>query len=223
MPSDPAPGPRDDDSAAPTSLVIGLSGGVASGKSAVARLLAGPGGVVIDADALAHAALASEEVRKLVADHFGAEVLDPDGAVNRAALGRKVFDSAADRELLEGWIHPRVRVSMARRLKESRARNVPRIVLDVPLLFENDDQHHLTRECDVLVFVDANARAREERVIRDRGWQPGELARREACQMQLDEKKKRSDHVIQNDGELEDLEAAVQRLNQVLDGRGAKP
>ena len=215
-PPEPTPDPA-------PSLVIGLSGGIASGKSAVARLLAGEHGVVIDADRLAHEALASEEVRALVRERFGAQVFDAEGAVDRAALAREVFSHPDQRAVLEGWIHPRVRVSMTRRLEESRARNVPRIVLDVPLLFENDDQHQLTRECDVLVFVDASKETRAARVAENRGWERDELSRREACQASLDEKRKRSDHVIQNDGDLEQLEAAVRRLDQVLESRGRTP
>ena len=213
---EPAPHPS-------PSLVIGLSGGIASGKSAAARLLAGPEGVVIDADRLAHEALASGEVRALVLEHFGPGVFNAESELDRAALARVVFEDPAQRALLEGWIHPRVRVIMEQRLAESRAQGVPRIVLDVPLLFENDDQHQLLRQCDVLVFVDADTATRTERVERTRGWQRDELSRRESCQLPLDEKRERSDHVLANDGDLEHLEAAVARLNESLGGRGPKP
>lgn len=213
-----------DSASAPShSLVIGISGGIASGKSAAARLLAGPDGVVIDADQLAREALASPEVLARVREHFGPGVFDAAGEVDRAALAGRVFEDPAGRSLLEGWIHPRVRVIMARRLEESRARQVPRIVLDVPLLFENDDQHQLTRECDVLVFVDSNLETRSERARGARGWQPDELSRREACQLPLDEKRERSDHVLANNGDLEQLEAAVRALNETLTGRAQRP
>lgn len=198
-------------------LVIGVSGGIASGKSAVARLLAGPAGVVLDADRLAHEALASDEVQERARARFGDRVFDASGALDRDALARVVFDDPEHRSALEGWIHPRVRVSMMGRLSESRAQGVPRIVLDVPLLFENDDDHHLLDECDVLVFVAADERIREERAHRNRGWPRGELGRREACQAPLAQKRARSDHVIENDGDLDQLTAAVQRLSVDLE------
>jgi len=204
-------------------LVIGLSGGIGSGKSAVARLLAGPDGEVIDADRLAREALGSERVRGLVRERFGGGVFDATGAIDRDALARVVFTDPEQRRALEGWIHPQVRVTMARRLSEGRARGVPRIVLDVPLLFENDTEHHLVGECDRLVFVDADAGIREQRVLRDRGWAPGELARRESCQAPLDQKRARSDHVIRNDADLDQLASAVRRLSEELEARRPTP
>ena len=108
---------------------------------------------------------------------------------------------------------------MLQRLSEHRAQGVPRIVLDVPLLFENDDDHHLLDECDALVFVDADERVREERALSNRGWPRGELARREACQAPLAQKRARSDHVIRNDGDLDQLAAAVRRLDDELEAR----
>ena len=75
----------------------------------------------------------------------------------------------------------------------------PRVVLDVPLLLENDAQHGLAQLCDVLVFVDAPAEERERRAQRERGWPRGEVARREAAQLALSEKKKRAHHVLHND------------------------
>jgi dephospho-CoA kinase len=192
--------------------VLGVLGGIASGKSRVAALLAGPDGVVIDADRLAHEALALPEVRQQVVARVGAQVLDPSGAVDRAALGRAVFDSPELRRELEGWIHPRVRRGIASRLDRARADGVPTVVLDVPLLFENDAQHGLVAACDLLVFVEAPDQLRDERARARRGWEAGEVARREAAQLPLAEKRARADHVIVNDDDLAALEAAVADL-----------
>lgn len=203
-----------DPSAAPPapSTVIGLLGGIASGKSAVARLLAGERGVVIDADALAREELGSPEMRARLAASFGPGVLRPDGSPDREALARRVFASAADRARLEGWIHPRVRARIRAALAEARAAGRTPVVLDVPLLLENDAQHGLAGECDFLVFVEADARLRDRRAVERRGWSPGEVLRREGAQLPLAEKRARARHVIENEGDLDELAARVVRL-----------
>src|SRR5688572_10924643 len=190
------------------SLVLGVLGGISSGKSTAARLLAGPEGVVISADELAREALDSPAVLARVRERFGAEVVGPDGRADRAALARLVFDGERCEELrreLESWTHPLVRARIEERLSAARAAGVPRIVLDVPLLLENDAQHGLGRLCDVLVFVDVHAAERERRARRDRGWKSGEVARREATQLPLSEKKKRAHHILSNNQGLGEL------------------
>jgi dephospho-CoA kinase len=188
-------------------VVLGVLGGIASGKSRVAAALAGSEGVVVSADALAHEALADPEIRARVAEAFGAHVLDADGAVDRPALARVVFSDPAARRRLEGWIHPYVRARIWAALEEARRTGRPRVVLDVPLLLENDAEHGLARASDH--FVDVDAAERDRRAVRTRGWSPGEVARREAAQLPLAEKRRRSDVVVQNDGTLAELDAAI--------------
>lgn len=195
-----------------STTVYGVLGGIASGKSAVARALAGPEGVVLDADRMAHEVLASEEGRARVLARWGAGVLGPEGRPDRARIGERVFGRPAELAWLEGWIHPAVRVRMHAELEAARAAGVPRVALDVPLLLENDAGHGLVARCDVLVFVDAPEALREERVRRARGWAAGELCRREALQLPLETKRARAHHVIQNQGDLAELSAAVARL-----------
>lgn len=204
----PPPGP------APSrqSLVLGVLGGISAGKSAVARLLAGPEGRVLDADLLAHEVLTSPEVTALVRERFGEGVLDAAGHPDRERLASRVFASeggAEARRTLEGWIHPRVRARILRELGEARTAGVPRIVLDVPLLLENEAQHGLVRECDALVFVDADEDVRDRRARGTRGWAAGEVLRREAAQLPLDEKRRRADFVVPNNESPEELEQAV--------------
>lgn len=201
------------------SRVLGVLGGIASGKSAVARFLAGPDGVVLDADRVARDVLASDEVRAELVARFGPSILLPDGSPDRARLAERVFASPDDRRELERLTHPRVRATLRAALEAARKRCVPRIVLDVPLLLENDPEHGLARACDALVFVDADERARDARATATRGWQSGEVARREAAQMPLAHKRERADFVLQNDGSLEQLEArcdALRRAHAVL-------
>jgi len=202
-------------------LVLGVLGGIASGKSAVARLLAGPDGEVIDADDLAHRALEEPEVLERVRARFGGEVLDPEGRPDRAAIARRAFRDPADRRALEGWIHPIVRVRIRELLDAARTRGVPRVVLDVPLLLENQAEHGLASQCDELVFVDADEDAREQRAMSARGWSRGEMARREASQLPLAEKRARAGHLILNDGDLEQLEASVLSLLERMEAARA--
>ena len=207
-------------------LVLGVLGGIASGKSAAARLLAGPDGVVISADELAREALDSPAVLARVRERFGEQAVGPDGRADRGFIARIVFDperGRAARSELEGWTHPLVRARIAERLSAARAAGVPRVVLDVPLLLENDAEHGLGQLCDVLVFVDSHADERERRAERERGWKRGELARREATQLPLSEKKKRAHHVLSNDHGLAELERAAARLIEKLRGGRAHP
>ncbi|MGD2017625.1 MAG: dephospho-CoA kinase [Planctomycetota bacterium] len=207
------PSPSPEAHATRGTTVLGVLGGIASGKSTVARALAGPQGVILDADRVAHDALQSEEVRALVVARHGDGVLDAAGAVDRAALGAIVFADRDARTELEGWIHPRVRATLHASLEDAAARGVPRVVLDVPLLLENAEEHGLLELCDHLVFVDAPADARDRRAVRDRGWEPGEVARREAAQMPLSTKRSRADVVVVNDG---DLDSVIERTTLAL-------
>jgi dephospho-CoA kinase len=196
----------------PPTTVFGVLGGIASGKSAVARALAGRDGRVLDADRIAHEILASDEGRARVLERWGPQVLGPDGRPDRGRVAGHVFSDPGELAWLEGWIHPAVRVRMHAVLDAARAAGVPRVALDVPLLLEHDERHGLVGRCDVLVFVDAAPELREERARRTRGWPAGELARREALQLPLAHKRARAQHVIENKGDLAELTAAVARL-----------
>ncbi|MDE0892290.1 MAG: dephospho-CoA kinase [Planctomycetota bacterium] len=197
-------------------LVIGVLGGIASGKSYVASLLAGEKGAVIDADRLAHEVLASKEVTELVAEAFGKEVLGEDGRPDRSALAERVFDDPSARARLEGWIHPRVRAKIQAALDEAMAQEIEPVVLDVPLLLENDDEHGLVAKCDHLVFIECDLEARDQRAVLSRGWSPGEVAHREQSQNSLADKKARADYTIENRGSLEDLDQSARALREQL-------
>jgi dephospho-CoA kinase len=202
-----------------STLVIGVLGGIASGKSEVARLLAGAGGLVIDADRLAHEVLDSPDSVRRLRERLGQAVFASDGRVDRAALARRVFDDPKLKRELEAWIHPAVRAHIAEQLAAARASRTPRVVLDVPLLLENDAQHHLVPECDALVFVDAPLAVRNARAVAVRGWSTGELARREATQMPLSTKAARAHATIRNDGSLAALETQVVQVLSKLESR----
>ena len=200
----------------PSAPVIGVLGGIASGKSHVARVLAGPTGTVIDADLLAHEILASDEVTALVLEAFGEAVMGTDSRPDRAALARMAFRDPSIRERLEGWIHPRVRAKIRVALDEAKARNAGPVVLNVSLLLENDDEHGLATQCDHLVFVECDLDSRDQRAVSSRAWSPGEVARREQAQLPLAQKQARADHTIENRGSLEELDRHAHQLAKQL-------
>ncbi len=208
---DPAPH-QPPPSGTPSSALLAVLGGVASGKSTVACMLAGPDGVVLSADKAAHLVLALPETLAWLAENFGPGVLDSAGQADRKFLADQIFRDPDQRKRLEDWIHPRVRARIWADLTEARASDTPRIVLDIPLLMESDGLAELRGQIDHLVFVEVPDGERDRRARAQRGWAPGEVARREAAQMPLQEKKDASDAVLQAGGSLEQLACDVQAL-----------
>ncbi len=198
-------------------LLVGLAGGVASGKSTCARLLAGADGAVIDADAIVHQLQSEASVVDTIEGALGERVRASDGTLDREATARVVFGRPEKLRALEGVLHPLVRARIEARVAALRAgadgAGVPAlVVLDVPLLFESG----MAEACDVVVFVDSDPASRAARASRDRGWSDGEVARREASQRSLDEKRRKAQHVIPNTGSVGDLESAVHRLRREI-------
>lgn len=196
------------------SNVVGLSGGIGSGKTTVARMLEKLGAVIIDADAIVHELQAQgQPLVDEIAAAFGPEVLDAKGALDRDALGDIVFRDADARQRLGQLVHPRVGAEMLRRLAEAREANLPVIVLDIPLLFEarkagaGDSMDFRTT---ILVWVPR--RLQIERQLSRDGYGRAEAERRVSSQMPLDEKRALADHVIDNSGSLEETERQVQEL-----------
>ncbi|MFI7645398.1 dephospho-CoA kinase [Micromonospora sp. NPDC049460] len=190
-------------------LMVGLTGGIGSGKSAVASRLAERGAVVIDADQVAREVVApgTEGLAEIVAA-FSDRVLDAGGALDRAALGAVVFADEAARRRLEGIIHPRVRARTA----ELAAAAVPDaiVVNDVPLLVEVG----LAPTYHLVVVVQTAVATRLARLARDRGMDQAEAERRIAAQADDARRRAAADVVLTNDGSLADLHAAVDALWQ---------
>lgn len=185
---------------------IGLTGGVGSGKSSVAKMLAERGALVIDADALAREVVApgSEGLAEIVAA-FGPQMLLPDGSLDRQALADIVFDDPEARTTLNAITHPRIATRTAEIMKAAAPGQV--VVHDVPLLVENE----LAPAYDLVVVVIASPETRLARLA-ERGM-PGEEARRRmAAQATDDERRAVADVVIDNDGTWTDLQAQVERL-----------
>lgn len=189
--------------------VIGLLGAPGSGKSHVARLWAQMGAAVIDADALAKAVLDEPEVRGRLVAWWGPGVLTEDGRIDRAAVGRRVFDDPAELARLESVIHPKVNARRGQLREMYRAdAEVTAIVEDCPLLLERE----LAGDCDVLVYVDAPRGVRLERVAQTRGWDAAELHRREKNQLPLDIKRARADYVFDSDADPSAVQTQARRL-----------
>ncbi|MBI1336327.1 MAG: dephospho-CoA kinase [Phycisphaera sp.] len=194
--------------------VIGIVGGIGSGKSTVARMFESLGCGVIDADRIAKAALDDDAVKSAIIERWGAKVLDDAGKVDRGALGRIVFKNPDELLYLESVVHP---VVHRRRAEVRRAmfENVDTVAVveDTPLLLEKG----LAGECDVLVFVEASAEVRRERVRSKRGWSEKEWAERENRQWPLDKKADQADYVVSNEGEeSQTLDRVRLVLSQIL-------
>lgn len=189
--------------------IIGIIGGIGSGKSFVARLFGELGACVIHSDDSVHRVYLRPDVRQTLRDWWGDGVIDPSGAVDRKAIARIVFSDPDQRKRLEAYIHPLVHED--RRQVMAEAEHDPSVtayVWDTPLLVEIG----LHTQCDAVVFVDAPMEMRVNRVVQ-RGWMAEELARRENSQMPLDNKRAISDYVISNTA---DAETARKQVRQVF-------
>lgn len=190
-------------------ITIGLIGGVASGKSAVARCFTDLGAALLDADRVGHEVLREPAVIEQLVARWGPTILTEAGEINRSAVAKIVFapGNEAEREFLNSVSHPRIGARLAAELDRLRAAKCPAVVLDAALLLEAGWGHL----CDQIVFVEVPFEQRLARA-RSRGWDVGELTRREATQLPLVEKKRRSTTWIDNSGTLADLQDRVGQL-----------
>ena len=176
--------------------VIGLTGGIGAGKSLVAETFRRLGAVVIDADRLARDLLDTPDVRDKVVGEFG-EGVAPEGRISRKALADRVFTDGRLLEKLNAIVHPAVIGETKRIIACARADGSSRaVVLDAPLIIEAG----LEGLCDVMVFVDASPEARARRLAADRGWERGEIERREKFQKSLIYKREQADYTVDDNG-----------------------
>jgi len=195
--------------------VIGICGGIGSGKSAVSAALRELGCEVCHSDEVARAVLERPEVRAAIVARAGPSVARPDGSIDRSELGRAIFADASLRADIEKVMHPRIeadrRAQFARAPVSTRA-----FIIDAPLLLEVG----LDRECDAVIFVDAPRELRVKRVTGTRGWDAAELDRRERAQMALDEKRARSTDLLVNDCDPAELKRRVEQVLGAILARG---
>ncbi|MEO0513070.1 MAG: dephospho-CoA kinase [Planctomycetota bacterium] len=186
-------------------MILGLVGTVGAGKSAAARVLRNMGLPVYDADAESRRVFDTDDVQRQMRSWWGDRVTDASGRVERSLVGRLIFEDAAERARLEALIHPRL-VDARESIKQDADRlGAPGVVIDAPLLFEAG----LDAECDRVLCVDAPFELRARRVAASRGWSADELRKRDAAQIDIAEKRRRADAVIDNTGDLDALGRAV--------------
>jgi dephospho-CoA kinase len=183
---------------------VGLTGGIASGKSTVAAMLAELGAVVIDADALAREVVAggTPGLEAVVAE-FGDELLGPDGELDRPAMGRLVFTDEQARKRLEAIVHPLVFERIVE--LEQQAPEGAVVVHDIPLLAEGGR----ASQFDAVIVVDAPAELQLERMEQERGWTREDAQARIDAQASREQRRAIATHVIENTGTREDLRKRV--------------
>lgn len=195
-------------------LTVGLTGGIGAGKSEAVRLLAAHGAVIVDADRIAREVVApGTPGLAAVAAEFGPEVLAPDGSLDRERLGRIVFADEERRRALNAIVHPLVGLRSAELADAAPPDAI--VVHDVPLLAENQ----LQEAYEAVIVVDAAEETRLERLVRLRGMTEEDARARMAAQAGREERLKIADHVLDNNGTVEDLERQVEELWRELRSR----
>lgn len=193
--------------------VIGLAGGVGSGKSLVAKMFVELGAGLIDFDQLNAIILTREDVKAQLQSWWGDEILDTKGDVDRKKVAQVIFDDQQARKRLEALSHPLI--DDLRKEKTARFEHDARIqavVLDAPLLFEAS----LDRLCDATIYIDADERLRSKRTRQTRGWDDAEMHRREKTQIPLDRKRAQSDYIVVNNSDINTLRRKVEEVYRQL-------
>jgi len=195
--------------------IIGIVGGIGSGKSLVAKIFGELGCLVIDSDQLVRLAYDDPTVRATLRKWWGYEIFNADFSINRSVIAAKIFAVPHMRELLEQLLHPWVDNQRKRLMQQAVGdAQVLAFVWDTPLLVENG----LDSQCDAVVFVDAPEELRLQRVQQSRGWNRVELERREKLQLPLDKKHEISDYVLVNTAEADRLRGQIREiLSQILE------
>lgn len=189
-------------------LVIGLTGGIGSGKTVASDYLASRGITVVDADVVSREVVApGQPALNAIAERFGAEALNPDGSLNRAALRRVVFADEAARHDLEAITHPAIRDRILEQLHASRS---PYTVLVSPLLLETD-QYELV---DRVLVIDAPEAVQRERTVARDAVPPEQVDAIMAAQMSRVKRRGRADDIVVNDGNAEHLYVLLDKIHQ---------
>jgi len=196
--------------------VLGIVGGVASGKSLVREAFARQGAVVLDADQVGHDVLREPEVIEAFRQRWGDAVIGPDGQVVRREVARRVFgddpSTIRERDFLNSITHPRIRDRLRSQLNQLRSEQTPVVAIDAALLHETG----WSQLCDGVIFVDAPREVRLHRA-QQRGWSPEQFAAREASQWPVEEKRARATWVVDNSGPPEAIAPQVERIWQQIE------
>jgi dephospho-CoA kinase len=195
-------------------LLVGLTGGIATGKSTVSEMLRRRGGVIIDADVLARAVVApGEPAFRTIVEEFGRDVLAPDGTLDRKKLGAIVFADPGKRKRLEAITHPAIRERFARQVAELMERGFAGLVFfDAAVMIESGNYKNMDR----LVVVATDEPTQVGRLMARDGIERDDVERKIRSQMPVSEKAKLADYVIDNGGDRPATEAQVERVWQAL-------
>lgn len=195
-------------------MVVGLTGGIGSGKSAVARMFKEEGAKLIDFDYLARLVVEpNKPAWRDIVEYFGSEVLSPDRTLNRSALAEIVFSDPRSRKALEGFTHPRIfekRDALLESIKEEDPHSI--VIVDFPLLFELG----LREEIDKVILVYVPRELQLERATQRNGLSREEVEKRLRAQVPIEEKKALSDFIIDNTGTLQDTRNQVKKIMREL-------
>ena len=188
--------------------VIGLTGGIASGKSTVSAMLRELGATVIDADQIARAVVEPGQPALAEISRRFPGVVGPDGRLDRAKLARRVFGDEAERQALNAIIHPRIQAEVRKQTQALAAQGVEQVVYDAPLLIENGAQRGL----DGVILVSVPREVQIERLIAGRGLSRAEAEARVASQLPLEEKAKFATWIIDSSGAIEQTREQVRKV-----------
>ncbi len=194
-------------------IIIGLTGGIGSGKTEAGRILESLGAVHIDADAISRALTAPEgEALPEIREVFGDSVFNVDGTLDRRALAAAVFETPDRRRALEAILHPRVQRKSLSMIDRARESGAAAVVLDVPLLFETG----MDAICDVTWVVEADPAERTRRIMARDGLTAPEIEARVKNQMSDEDRAARATRVVKNDGTVEKLAGELTGLYHQL-------
>jgi len=194
--------------------IIGIAGGIGSGKSFIANLFAREGCLVLSADDQVRALYSDPGIKNTLRQWWGEGVFNTLGEIDRRAVAGRIFANPEEKKRLESLLHPRVQ--QLRDEGMQAAADDPQVlafVWDIPLLFEVG--HHT--QCDAIVFVEAPLEQRLGRVLQTRGWDEAELVAREKLQLPLDNKRRMSNYILQNTADVGFAQSQVRDvLSQIL-------
>jgi len=195
--------------------IIGIVGGIGSGKSTVAAAFGAAGGAVIDADAIAHTLLLREDVRARLIDTLGAGILGSNGLIDRAVLAKVAFGQPETLKLLTDVLHPLVLERTEALIEEYQAASdVEGIVLDMPLLLEVGWE----KKCDFLIFVDCCEKKRRLRIKKNAKIDIEQLKIRENFQISLDKKRQKAHYRVTNNSDKSDVAEQVAQIFSTITG-----
>lgn len=193
--------------------LVGLTGGIASGKSTVAKILQSLGAAVVNADDLAREVVEpGHEAWKEIVASFGADILQSDQTLDRQKLRTLIFNQPEARKRLESIIHPRVRALAEERIRQYAAAGYPVVIYEVPLLFEGNLQEWLRP----VILVACDVETQTARLQKRDHLTAADAEKHIAAQMSLKDKRRLADYVIENNGSLEDLERQTRQILEEL-------